>query len=168
MERVKYFHVQQWIKYTWQLVKSLGEAAQSTTRWIEKMPWSSEMEQQELGKVIHNSKTTEHFNHSLLLCCSQPYFTAICTRVKWVQDVIQTLFHTPFCWYQLPLQGVRLIQLQFCSSHKPWGQWECNFTKVYSIKLYFTQNLTFEKKQKRKGLSCIINIISETVHIFLL
>lgn len=57
------------------MVKSLGKAAQSTTRWIEKTPRSTEMEQQELGKVTHNSKTTEHFNHSPVLCCSEPYFT---------------------------------------------------------------------------------------------
>lgn len=51
------------------------------------------MEQQELGKVIHNSKTTEHFNHSLLLCCSQPYFTAICTSKMGARRYSNTISH---------------------------------------------------------------------------
>lgn len=75
------------------MVKTLGKASQSTTRWREKMPWSTEMEQQESGKVTHNSKSTEHFNHRLVLRGSEPYFTSsFFTTEKWVQIIIQILF----------------------------------------------------------------------------
>lgn len=152
------------------MVKSLGKAAQSVTRWIEKTPRSTEMEQQELGKVTHNSKTIEHFNHSLVVCCSEPYFTLwFLPAQKGCKSLFKYYFIPTYTAinYHCKVWGSSLSSSSFAAVTNLW------VSENATLQNYFQLNCTLHRswhlqRNRKKDLSYIINMISETVQIFLL
>lgn len=117
-------------------------------RLLEALKWNNRSQERSLTTVkALNILITAWFSVDLSLISLSLVFTT----AKWVQIIIQILFQNHLHCCELSLQSMRqwFIQAEFCSSHKPLGQWECNFEKIFSIKLYFTQKLTCAKNQEK-------------------